>query len=293
MSMRMHGQSRSDFPRNASLRRSVCRALLLCFALPLGASLLRAQSTNFLGKVVHLPDSSAEIFSPATGRTISPKEKPYTVGDRVKKGDPVVIIEHRYNMHDQAHISNQRWDLLKVLLDTRYRALVARVARERGERLMSLGNLSGQQLQHMQAEELDARAEYEKARTLIGQQDEQIGNVSPTRKPLASPIDGEIAEATFTQNQTVNEGFKLYRIVNLAQVGVAARVIESQFRPWPMGTTAGIRFDNLPGKVFTGTLEIIEPAVDPETRTRELIFRVSNPDELLRFGMIGRVEVTQ
>lgn len=269
----------------------ILRAGCLIAALVLDPMNSRAQATKFLGRVVPLPDSIAEIFAPTTARMVSPRERPFTVGDRVKKGEPVVIVEHRYNLHDAAHISNARWDLLKIMLETRYRALETRVARERAERLMGLGNVSGQELQRLKAEEMEAKAEFEKARNLVGQQDEQIGNAALVRKPLASPIDGEIAEATFTQNQMVNEGFRLFRIVNLSEVGVAARVAESDFHPWPPGSVARIRFDSYPGKAFTGKLETIQPVVNPETRTREVIFRVSNPDELLRFGMIGRVEI--
>jgi RND family efflux transporter MFP subunit len=252
-----------------------------------------AQTESVVVRVVPLPDSVAEVFSPAAARTISPREKFYNVGDKVKKGDPIIILEHRYNLHDAAHISNLRWDLLKVKLETQYRATEARVARERGERLVNLGNMSGQQLQQLKAEELQAKAEYDKARTLLEQQDQQIGNQALVRRPLTAPIDGEIAEATFTQNQLVYEGFKLYRIVNLSQVGITAHIKEEDFRPLPLGAKARFSFDSLAGKVFTGSLEIIAPAADPDTRTRELTFRVDNPDQLLRFGMIGRMEPTR
>ena len=88
---------------------------------------------------------------------VSPRERFFNVGDHVKKGEPIVILEHRYNLHDAAHISNLRWDLLKVKLDTQYRATEARVARERGERLVALGNMSGQELQRLKADELQAK----------------------------------------------------------------------------------------------------------------------------------------
>jgi RND family efflux transporter MFP subunit len=232
----------------------------------------------------------AEVFSPAAARLVSPREKFFNVGDRVKKGEAIVILEHRYNLHDAAHISNQRWDLLKVKLDTQYRATEARIARERAERLLAMGKISGQELQHRKAEEMQAKAEYDKARTLLEQQDQQIGNQTLVRRPLGSPIEGEIAEAFFTQNQLVYEGFKLYRIVNLAQVGITAHIREEDFRAQPLGSKARFQFDNFPGKAFTGTLEIIAPSADPDTRTREITYRVENPEQLLRFGMIGRME---
>ena len=237
--------------------------------------------------------SDLEVFSPAAARMVSPREKFFNVGDHVKKGEALVILEHRYNLHDAAHISNVRWDLLKVKLEAQYRAAETRVARERGDRLVALGNMSGQRLQRLKADELQAKAEYDKARTLLEQQDQQIGNQTLVRRPLNSPIEGDIAEAFITQNQLVYEGFKLYRIVNIAQVGITAHVREEDFQAPALGSKARFRFDTVPGKVFTGTLEIIAPNADPDTRTRELTYRVDNAEQLLRLGMIGRMEAAK
>ena len=127
--------------RNRSI--AILRAVLtvvgtICFASP---ARLHAQPSSVVARVVPLSDSIAEVFSPAAARMVSPREKFFNVGDHVKKGEPIVILEHRYNLHDAAHISNLRWDLLKVKLDTQYRATETRVARERGERLVALGNM--------------------------------------------------------------------------------------------------------------------------------------------------------
>src|SRR5262245_8998967 len=108
------GKSKEQIVRMLS---RVTIAVLLALA---GYLHVLAQSQRVVARVVPLPDSVAEVFSPAAGRMVSPREKFYNVGDHIKKGDPIIIIEHRYNLHDAAHISNQRWDLLKVKLDTQY-----------------------------------------------------------------------------------------------------------------------------------------------------------------------------
>lgn len=251
----------------------------------------RAQTSSFLGKVVALPDRVADVTSPATGQILSAREKPYTVGDRVHKGDALVVIANRYDLHDASHISNIRWDFLQVMMEARYGALAARIAREKAERLKAAGSATGQQVAELKAAEQVAQAEYLKRKNLLGQQDEQISGVTLENRRLAAPIEGQISLASFTHGQTVFEGLLLYRIVNLKQVGVTARVPESAFQPWPVGTAARIRFDDLPGKQFTGKLEQILPVIDPLARTRDILFRVENPDEFLRFGMIGHVEV--
>jgi RND family efflux transporter MFP subunit len=250
-----------------------------------------AQTSTFLGKVVALPDMVADVICPATGQILPAGERAYTVGDRVRKGDPLVVIANRYNLHDASHISNTRWDFWQQMMEARYAALEARVARERAERLKAAGSATGQQVAELRAAEQTAQANFLKRQNLLAQQDEQIAGTTLENRPVAAPIDGQISVANFTHGQMVYEELQLFRIVNLKQVGVAVRVPEASFQPWPVGTVARVRFDDLPGRAFTGKLEQISPVVDPQTRAREVQFRVENPDELLRFGMIGQVEV--
>ena len=249
-----------------------------------------SQRANVLGKVVALPDTVAEVQSPATGRILSPRERPYSVGDQVKKGDPLAIIEHRYNLHDSSHLSTIRWDLLSVMLEARTAAVEAKIAREKAERLMAVGTVSGQRVQELKAAEAMAEAEYRKRKTLLDQQDSQVQGAELVRKGLFSPIDGTINFITFTQGQTINEGVVLFRISNRKEVGFQARFPETEFRRWEGKTQARIHFDSIPGKVFIGKPEVVAPAVDPQSRTRDVIFRVSNTGEYLRYGMIGWLE---
>ena len=262
------------------------------FLLPAHAADQRssAQRANVLGKVVALPDTVAEVQSPATGRILSPRERPFTVGDQVKKGDPLAIIEHRYNLHDASHLSTIRWDLLSVMLEARGAALEAKLAREKAERLLAVGTVSGQQVQALKAAEAVAQAEYQKRKMLLDQQDSQVQGAELVRRGLFSPIDGAISFITFTQGQTINEGVVLFRIVNRKEVGFQAHFAEGDFHRWEAKAEARIHFDSLPGKVFVGRVGVVAPSVDPLSRARDVIFRVPNTGEYLRYGMIGWLE---
>jgi RND family efflux transporter MFP subunit len=270
-------------------------AALLCAAL----SLMPARAADLdngtakssvLGRVVPLPDTVVDIVAPATGRILSPRERPYTVGDAVKKGDPVAIIEHRYNLHDASHLSTIRWDLLSVMLEARGAALNAKVAREKAERLFALGSASGQEVQSLKAAEDAAHAEYLKRKALLDQADVQMQGAELVRKGIFSPIEGVVSSVTVTQGQTINEGVVLMRIVNRKEVGFAARFPESDFRRFDSKAQARVHFDALPGKVFAGRAEVISPAIDPLARTRDVVFRVQNVGEYLRYGMTGWLE---
>ena len=268
-----------------------CAGLLVfwSFLLPAAAG---AQPATVLGEVVPLSDTVAEVQCPAAGRIISPRETPLTVGDQVKAGDPLAIIEHHFVLHDAAHLSNTRWNLLSAMLDARGVSLEARIEREKAERLLGLGSVSGKRVQELRAAELVAKAEYDKRRTLLEQQDSQIQKTELVRRGIFSPIDGDVSFTNFTQGQVINEGTLLFRIVNLKEVGISARFAEADRNRLRPDSTVKVRFDNVPGKVFTGRLEVMPPAINPVTRTWDVLFRVENPGEHLRFGMIGRVELS-
>jgi len=265
--------------------------ILLTLVVPLAALAANAQQAAVLGKVVPLPSTVAEVYSPADGRVIAARESPYAVGDAVKKGDPLAVIEHRYNLHDLSHMGTIRWELLSVMLDARRAAVEARVEREKAERLLRLGSASEQEVQALRAAEEVAEAEFQKRRTLLEFQDAQVQGSEITRKGLFSPADGEISFASFTQGQLITEGVLLYRIVDRREVAFAARFPESDPRITAKNLSVRIRFDGLPDKVYSGTLETVSPLVDPQSRTREVLFRVRNPGLLLRYGMIGYMEV--
>ena len=250
-----------------------------------------AQQSLILGKVEPLPSTVAEIYSPADGRVLAAREEPYAVGDAVKKGDPLAVIEHRYNLHDLSHMGTVRWELLSVMLDARRGATKARVDREKAERLSRLGSVSERDVQALRAAEQVAEAEFEKRRVLLEHQDAQVQGSEITRRGLFSTLDGEISYASFTQGQLITEGVLLYRIVDRREVGFAARFPEADSRPLSGKLAARIRFDGLPDKEYTGTLETVSPVVDPESRTRTVLFRVKNPGLLLRYGMVGRLEL--
>ncbi len=292
---RPHPKLPASFPKQyPPSRRRALRSLrgsfLLLLMLRGGMGDASAQQAVVLGRVVPLPNTVVEVYSPADGRIVPARENPVTVGDRVQKGDALAIIEYRYNLHDASHMGTVRWELLSVMLEARRIALKARIDREKAERLFQLGSFSGQEVQALKAAELVAESEYAKRKTLLEYQDAQVQNTQLVRRGLFSPLDGEVSFANFTQGQLITEGVLLYRVVNLKEVGFAARLPESDGRPLNKNQTVRIRFDAVPGKVYRGHLETVSSVIDPATRTRDVLFRVDNSEELLRFEMIGRVE---
>ncbi len=57
------------------------------------------------------------------------------------------------------------------------------------------------------------------------------------------------------------------------------------------GQTAQIRFDELPGKSFSGPITNINPAADPQSRQFGIKVRLDNPQHAVRPGMYGKVKI--
>ena len=58
-----------------------------------------------------------------------------------------------------------------------------------------------------------------------------------------------------------------------------------------MGKEVVIELDASPGEVFTGTIAVVNPMVDPNSRTFKVKIEFPNPDFKLESGMFSRVRI--
>ncbi|MEO6807974.1 MAG: efflux RND transporter periplasmic adaptor subunit, partial [Isosphaeraceae bacterium] len=107
--------------------------------------------------------------------------------------------------------------------------------------------------------------------------------------PILSPITGHLIKKNVVEGQEVQEGYPMFEIVDLSRVWILAQVYEHQVELVREGQTVEASVDALPGRTFPGTVEFVQPQLDPTTRTVEVRFGLENPDHLLRPGMFATV----
>lgn len=103
--------------------------------------------------------------------------------------------------------------------------------------------------------------------------------------PLTAPLNGLVTSSSIRLGQPVEPENALLEITDLSEVYAVARVPETQAGKLKPGTIAHIKITSLPDKVFDGELLRFGTAADSKSGTIDAVFRLPNPEMLLRPGM--------
>lgn len=122
----------------------------------------------------------------------------------------------------------------------------------------------------------------------------QIDDILKTGKadvtfPILSPISGHVFKKNVVQGQEVQEGFPMFEVADLHTVWVQAQVYEHQVGLIHFGQPVDATVEAYPYETFRGTVEFIQPHLDPSTRTVEVRYALENHGHRLRPGMFATV----
>ena len=108
---------------------------------------------------------------------------------------------------------------------------------------------------------------------------------------LYAPFDGHIVDLKLSTGNWIKNGEEVLRLIDLDQVVVNARVLESEMRHINVGAPAQVIFVAYPDTVYKGTVDVIRSMVDPETGTCEVRILIDNPDFRLKPGMFANAQI--
>jgi RND family efflux transporter MFP subunit len=101
---------------------------------------------------------------------------------------------------------------------------------------------------------------------------------------VRAPIAGVIAEVSATPGSNVNQGDRLFRIVAVDRVYVAANVPEAEIPRLAHLNGAEIEILGIPERLSVGRVVAKASVIDPKARTLSVIFEVANPTRTLAIG---------
>ena len=108
---------------------------------------------------------------------------------------------------------------------------------------------------------------------------------------VRAPFAGEIVERTAVRGALVEAGRPLFTLVDHSTVWAMLQVPEATLARVRTGQVVELRVDSLPGKLFTGKLTWIGPAVDERTRMAQARAEFANPDRLLKDKMFALARI--
>ena len=111
------------------------------------------------------------------------------------------------------------------------------------------------------------------------------------RVRVAAETDGVIAELGVREGMFVTPATEVMSIAQLDNVWVVAEVFERQAAWVEPGQSATVELDFLPGMTLEGTVDYVNPELDPTTRTLKVRLRFENEGARLLPNMFARVTI--
>ena len=108
---------------------------------------------------------------------------------------------------------------------------------------------------------------------------------------VRSPIAGFVARRHVQPGEKVAFDAPLFAIVDLAQLEVQAQVPVSDVAQVLPGARAEVDVEGLPGRVFIGRVDRVNPSTEPGTRSIHVFVALDNAEAVLKSGMFARVRL--
>lgn len=131
-----------------------------------------------------------------------------------------------------------------------------------------------------------AEAQVNQAKATLDLYQAQLGNLM-----ILSPIKGGVTKRFVDPGTMVKDTTPILTLMDLSEMKMVVNVIEREFIHLRKGQPVKITITAFPDHVFSGTIDIINPSIDLQSRTAEIQISIPNPDLLLKPGMFGRAEI--
>jgi len=105
---------------------------------------------------------------------------------------------------------------------------------------------------------------------------------------FAAPAAGLVTVRGVIEGDTLQPGDVAFELTELGSVWLVADARQSDLPRVSQGQRVTFTVDALPGRGWEGDVVLVEPALDPTTRTARVHVHVDNPDGALVPGMFGR-----
>ena len=125
----------------------------------------------------------------------------------------------------------------------------------------------------------------------LGLSEEQLASLDESgavedHVAIYARFGGTVLDKLVNEGDYVMQGMRLFTVADLSTIWVEVQVFESDMANLSVGQRVQLDCPIHPGMVFGGKVELIEPSLDPATRTHVVRVSVGNPDDILRPGMI-------
>ena len=232
-------------------------------------------------------EAIAYVSSPVSGRIAEIKAR---LGDQVKKGDVLMIIE-----------SPELGEVQSDFRSKRAAVQAARSSHERASRLLK--ESQGIALTEVQKREVElksaeaAASAAESTLRLFGFTPQAIESLAKSgdidsRYPVHAPLSGTVVERNASLGERVGpDRDSLFTVADTSTLWVVADVPEGRLKDVGVGSRARVKVPALPDQSFEGRVVLVSPVLDQTTRTTAVRIEVKDEGMRLKPGMFAQAEI--
>ncbi len=108
---------------------------------------------------------------------------------------------------------------------------------------------------------------------------------------ITAPVDGVVANLTATVGQVVAAGTSLMLVQDISEVYVIVNVEQKDLAKVAIGQAAAVTVDTYADKVFSGTIDTINPEAGSANRMFSTKIKIENQAGLLKAGMFVKAQL--
>lgn len=236
-----------------------------------------------VGNIDFNQEMLVQVFPPVSGKIIALFA---TVGDEVKKGEPLYTIESPDLVQSESALISAAG---KLYLTTH--------VLKRNKELRQLRALSQKELEQAISDQEAAEGAYKAARNAVrifGKTEEDMDRMVAQRKVdpvlvVRNPITGRVTARNAAPGLMVQPGSPVapYTLADVSTMWMMAKVAETDFPTLRLSEEVDVSVKAYPGRVFRGKVVRIGESVDPVTHRLLVRSEVQDPKHELRPGMFA------
>lgn len=121
-------------------------------------------------------------------------------------------------------------------------------------------------------------------------QSRTVGNPPPTVM-VRAPMNGVIDARNIIAGQAVSPDTTLFHLSNRTRMRVVGKVYEEDLEKVHVGQKAYVQLLAYPDKTLTGTVSLVGPTLDPQTRTVPVWIVLDNKQNLLKPNLFAHADI--
>lgn len=217
------------------------------------------------------PRVEVDVFTKRGGRLLDVR---FDVGDRVKEGDLLAVVEHEEVLW-QARQAEAAVAVASAGVDG------ARLEFTRTESLLQAGSVPQAVLDGAKVKLDLAQAQLSQAQAAAG-----LARAVVDHARVRAPISGVVTRRMADPGAMAGTQFPLFTLQDADVLELRTSVEAASFPLLERGQNARVTLDEVPGRSWSATVTRLSPALDSTTRRASVVLTLQPPDDGERAGLL-------